>query len=172
MIWVPGLVLRRLPDSRAATLEDADILRRGPPLVSGHLIQNPLPLLKRRRPSPTSPRVAHEEVLDKDFLAPAEGGDETVASLLAEPLYLSLSHILRPPFLYSEFHHNRKLPPGANPLWRYAPEAPVCSRSSFLAIRAQLSCSLEKDSSLVELELFYFRRSFTLPFFSLAVPLL
>jgi hypothetical protein len=81
-----------------ATSEDANILRRGSPLVSGHLVQNRLPLLKRRRSGPSYPPVAHEEILDEDFFALAEGGDETVASLLAEPLYLSLRHILKPAF--------------------------------------------------------------------------
>ena len=63
-----------LPDSKAATSEDANILRRGSPLVSGHLIQNPLPLLKRRRSGPCNlPRAADEEVLNEDFFAPGEG---------------------------------------------------------------------------------------------------
>jgi hypothetical protein len=54
--------------------------------------------------------LSHEKVFDEDRFALTERGDETIAPVLAEPLYRSLSHVLEPTSPVLGFHRYKSRP--------------------------------------------------------------
>jgi hypothetical protein len=74
------------------------------------LVNHPLLFLEAARSGVPYPRVTHEEVFDEDVFAPAERGDEAVALLLVEPLYLPLRYVLSPPFFAEALPQQKSRP--------------------------------------------------------------
>ena len=109
-VYAPAPTTSSLSAGGVATFQDTNVLCRGSPPVLNRLVSDPLLFLEAARSGVPYPRVTHEEVFDEDVFAPAERGDEAVALLLVEPLYLPLRYVLSPPFFAEALPQQKSRP--------------------------------------------------------------